>query len=86
MKKALNLQGLILIAALICPFVMKAQIDTAGIGSEHIEQYIHPPLIDSTYEQNLGLHYTDVIAHSILDCTSNFSDELYWIKKSSSKI
>ena len=81
MKKALNLQGLILIAALICPFVMKAQIDTAGIGSEHIEQYIHPPLIDSTYEQNLGLHYTDVIAHSILSCTSNFSDELYWIKK-----
>lgn len=80
MKKALNLQGLILIAALICPFVMKAQIDSARLSSSHINQYIHPPLIDSLYESNID-EFDRLPSSAISNLLASFSNELYYTKK-----
>ena len=84
MKKALNLQGLILIAALICPFVMKAQIDSARLSSSHINQYIHPPLIDSLYESNID-EFDRLPSSAISNLLASFSNELYYTKKIAQK-
>ena len=84
MKKALNLQGLILIAALICPFIMKAQIDSARLSTSHIDQYICPPLIDSLYESNID-EFDWLPSMAISDLLASFSNELYYTKKIAQK-
>lgn len=84
MKKALNLQGLILIAALICSFVMKAQIDSARLSTSHINQYIHPPLIDSLYENNID-EFDWLLSPAISNLLASFSNELYYTKKIAQK-
>ena len=84
MKKAIKLWGLILITGLICPAVVEAQIDSARLSSLYIDQYIHPPLIDSLCESDINVRYW-LSSPAISNLRTSYSDELYYIKKVAQK-
>ena len=68
---------LVLIVFLFLPFFAKAQIDTAWVTSEHINQYIAPPTIDAVNYNNqpdtLLCYMKPVFVISITD----FSSDIY---------
>ena len=52
MKTIKTLATLVLAILCLCPFLAKAQIDTAWVTNEHASQYIFPPIIDEVNYNN----------------------------------
>ena len=52
MKNKKSIKLLFLISVILCPFLAKAQIDTAWVTNEHASQYIFPSIIDEVNYNN----------------------------------